>query len=213
MKTRFDSTPDAWIVHAWRKSAEQEQPSAAVDRRILARAQVACHEIERSRWWVWPVSIAAALVVCAGLVMQMMSLMRDDTTMIVMQPSASDPRESLPPQHIGAMAPSEDEAAQSWQGTLADGGVSLIEREPVAAALLETAAARELTQSELTVAQEFLTRSAADGDVASFARLFEVVAVHPQVVSGNLRLSDETLRFAQDHGLTSDLELHGQSAD
>lgn len=213
MKTPFESTPDAWIVHAWRKSAEQEEPSAAVDRRILARAQVACHKAEHSRWWVWPVSIAAALVVCAGLVTQMMSLMRDDTTMVVMQPSVSGPRESRPPQHIGAMAPAEDEPAQSWHGTLADGGISLIEREPVAAALLETAGARELTLSELAVAQEFLARSAADGDVASFARLFEVVAIHPQVASGNLRLPDRTLRFAQDHGLASDLELHGQSAD
>ena len=210
MKTRFESTPDAWIAHAWRESATAVEPTDAVDRRILARAEVACHDnTKRSGWWVWPVSVAAALVLCAGLIVQMVALMEDDTTVVVMQPGTPDTGRDLPAQRIGGTTTASEQTQNDWGGVLVDGGATLVDREPVAAALLQSASRRELSIAELEVAEDYLVQSASEGDVVSFSRLLEMVSAQPEFASGNRLLPGNVRQFAQTHGL----ELQSRSAD
>lgn len=69
-------------------------PSARADRRILARAELAVDRAQGPRWYAWPASIAAALVVCVGLVAQMAGLLPTDKT-VVRVPPATAPAPTL----------------------------------------------------------------------------------------------------------------------
>lgn len=192
MKTRFESMPDRWIENAFRDAADDSlAPGELTDRRILARARVACQPADQPRrFWIWPASLAASLALCAFLGAQLLALV-EEPTVVVLEPAMSRSQPDRPPPRYGVAEPA---GTARFSGTITGSSEPLIEREQLAADIV--ASDEPLSPEAFALAMGFLSQAASEDDAQSFAALLERVQAHPEVRSGRQRLPPRVLEYA-----------------
>lgn len=111
MNKPSEPLPDAWVLGAYGR-LERSRPPDHVNHAILARAfEAARDQHRRSPAWVWPLSAAAALVLCVGLFVHVANLIPQPR--VIIMPPAPVPAERQEPPAVGTQSVVEPGAAQT----------------------------------------------------------------------------------------------------